>query len=467
VFGLKKGLAYMLVLELCVLFLFFGAGDQLLLTSYPLSFKIRFFVAFTGVILVAAAAEYSRQQAHQHLLRLLKEQRKTEQKRMALEEQLRESQKLEAVGRLAGGVAHDFNNLLTGIISYANFVGKELDPQSRAWKDLSVVVDAANRAGNLTSQLLAFGRKQVIHLKVLDLNRIVIDAAKEFSPSMGESIDIEIDTDSDLGRVAADPTQIKQVLMNLVINARDAMPNGGKLTVRTGNVQLNEAFCQAKGDCSPGEYVALTVCDTGLGMGDVTRVNIFEPFFSTKKKNKSSGLGLSTVYGIAKQNKGCVDVQSKPDRGTTIAFQLPRVYEAPTTASPPPAIAAGLGKRQTILLAEDEDIVRRSAMRMLTANNYKVLEAASGEEALELAAAYQGKIDLLLTDVIMTGITGNVLAKELTSSRPETRVLFMSGYTADAIADHGVIRSDMHFLEKPFSADQLLGMTRQAISSPI
>ncbi len=462
VFGTRMGTASILFFLLMTVILFYGPGQPLLVANYTSQFKFRFVAAFLGITLCAMLAEYSRKRASEHLMQLMEQQRAEVKRRLELEEQLRHSQKMEAVGRLAGGIAHDFNNIVTGILSYSTFVKEELREGGKAEEDLDIIVDAAKRAGDLTSQLLAFGRKQMIRVKVLDLNKLVSDMGKLLRRTIAENIELGIVTDPALGRVKADPNQLEQVIMNLVVNARDAMPDGGKLTISTSNANLDDEYCRAHVDADPGEYVLLTVADTGAGMDEPTKEKIFEPFFTTKKKGRGTGLGLSMVYGIASQNRCNIDVDSSPERGTAISFYIPRVYEARSPSSLP-AAAIPVHESKTILIAEDEDIVRKSTVRMLKRSDYHVLEATSGEEALEIAAVYEGRIDLLLTDVIMTGISGTVLAEKLKIVRPETRALYMSGYTEDLIADQAALSDGALFMAKPFTANELLNKVKRSM----
>ncbi len=378
-----------------------------------------------------------------------------------------ETKRLESLGRLAGGVAHDFNNMLTGIIGYVRLVDDNLPEQSPAREDLAVISHTAERAGRLTAQLLAFSRKQIMSTKLIDLNNLVRKMTEIISRTIGENIRVETATDERLDPINSDPAQIEQCILNLALNARDAMPNGGKLTIRTYNISLNEDSSFYDLDCPYGEYVVLTVEDNGLGMDKETKAHIFEPFFTTKRVGEGTGLGLATVYGTVKQNKGTIQVDSKEGIGTRFLLYFPRAMGA-IRSSAPPALTPkkrAKTKKQTILLAEDEEIVRRSAARILSGHNYHMLIAESGEEALDIAEQYDGTIELLLTDVVMTGISGKELADRITLKHPKTHVLYMSGYTEDAIVKHGVLDKGTNFLGKPFTANLLLSRVREILDS--
>ncbi|MGA8872571.1 MAG: PAS domain S-box protein [Candidatus Acidiferrales bacterium] len=378
----------------------------------------------------------------------------TERKR--LEAQLFTSQKMEAVGRLAGGVAHDFNNLLGVIMGYTDLVLDGFAGDDSRCHQLQHIKKAAVRATSLTRQLLAFSRKQVFQPKVLDLNVLVADFNKMLSRLIGEDIEMANILKQGLGQVRADPGQIEQVIMNLIVNARDAMPNGGKLTIETANADLDEAYCRSHSSAKPGQYVMVAVSDTGMGMDAATQARIFEPFFTTKEQGKGTGLGLATVYGIIKQSEGYIWVYSELGKGTTFKVYLPRVDE------PAQALEADRADRKlrrgvaTILLVEDADALRELTAALLKMNGYTVLAAESGEEAIKLAERYNQQIHLLLTDVVMPRMGGPELANYLTAKRPDMRVLFMSGYASDTIVHHGVLDHGISFLEKPFSQEALM-----------
>jgi two-component system, cell cycle sensor histidine kinase and response regulator CckA len=374
--------------------------------------------------------------------------------RTQLEEQLRQAQKMEAVGRLAGGVAHDFNNLLTAIKGYGGLLMEALHPSDVRRADVQEINKAADRAAALTRQLLAFSRKQVLKPVVLDLNDVVADMESMLRRLIGEDVRLATGLSSDLGAVRADRGQLEQVLMNLVINARDAMPGGGALTVETANVDVRRRFVDRQLSVDPGHYVMLAVRDTGCGMDEETQQHIFEPFFTTKGVG-GTGLGLATVYGIVRQSGGFVRVESAPGVGTTIAVHLPRTADAPATGERVPSPAPPLAGRGTVLLCEDESAVRALARRVLEGQGYTVIEAAHGAAALAVAAAHAAEITLLVTDVVMPEMGGRELAEQLTAARPGLRVLYMSGYTDGDILRRGLAREGRAFLQKPFTPEDL------------
>jgi len=390
----------------------------------------------------------------------------TEQR--ALEQQLRQSQKMEAVGRLAGGIAHDFNNLLMVISGYCEFLLDRVgnDPELRG--PAQEIANAANRATTLTRQLLAFSRKQMLAPKILDLNSVVTENLKLLDRLIGEDIDMVMVPGADLGSVKADPGQIEQVIMNLAVNARDAMPNGGKLTLETSNVALDETYARFHPPAQPGEYVMIAISDTGMGMDAETQTHIFEPFYTTKGL-KGTGLGLSTVYGIIKQSGGFIYVYSEPGRGTTFKIYLPRVTAGGETivAQPPAIVTQAERGKETILVVEDETNLRRLARQSLERQGYTVLEAADGNLALKVSALYPGPIHLLLTDVIMPGINGRELANQLTRVRPEMKTLYMSGYTENAIGHNGTLDAGITLLQKPFTLPALQAKVREVIDTPL
>jgi PAS domain S-box-containing protein len=378
-----------------------------------------------------------------------------------LEEQLRQSQKMEAVGQLAGGVAHDFNNLLTAINGYAALLLRRVSDDSPIKSQLEEIKKAGERAANLTRQLLAFGRKQMLHPLSLNLNDNVSDLTKMLKRLIGEDIQLITKLDPRLARTKADPGQIEQVVMNLVVNARDAMPSGGVITIETANAELNDAYAASHVGVLAGSYVMLTVSDTGTGMDHETLSHIFEPFFTTKAKNKGTGLGLSTVYGIMKQSGGSIWVYSEVGIGTTFKLFLPQLSDEPAGAAVIQEAPIQRGS-ETVLLVEDEGLVRNLTIQLLRENGYRVLSACGGEEALQIARSNQD-IELLLTDVVMPKMSGREVANALKESHPKTRVLYMSGYTDDAIVHHGIADSRIALLHKPFSEKALTQKIRDVL----
>ncbi|MBI5510736.1 MAG: response regulator [Deltaproteobacteria bacterium] len=394
------------------------------------------------------------------------ERKQAETQRQRLEEQLRASQKMESIGSLAGGVAHDFNNLLSVILSYTGFAMGTVQDGDPLKDDLLEVKKAADRAVALTRQLLAFSRKQILQPEPLDLNQTAAGVEKMLRRILGEDIDYAQALASVLGLTLADPGQIEQVIMNLVVNARDAMPAGGKLTIETSNVEIDEEYAARHVAVKPGSYVQLVVTDTGCGMDDKTKTRLFEPFFTTK--GKGTGLGLSTVYGIVKQSGGNIWVYSELGKGTTFKIYLPRALAAaPATTVKPAPIETPPNGTETILVVEDEEALRRVAQRSLEATGYKVLTAANGDEALLTGARHVGEIHLLLTDVVMPRMSGKTLAQELSKTRPTLKVVYMSGYTDNAIVHHGVLDAGTHFLAKPFTSTDLTRKVREVLDGGI
>jgi PAS domain S-box-containing protein len=382
-----------------------------------------------------------------------------------LEEQFRQSQKMEAIGRLAGGVAHDFNNLLTAINGYSELLlrrAQQDDPLRRYLEDIK---KAGERAASLTRQLLAFSRKQVLQLKVIDLNAVVAEMEKLLRRLIGEDIELVTALDPALGLLKADPGQIEQVIMNLVVNARDAMPQGGQLRIETANVALPEGLHHQRFATQPGSYVLLIVRDTGCGMDAETQSHIFEPFFTTKGVGQGTGLGLSMVYGIVKQSGGYIVVESEVDKGATFKIYLPRIAEASAAAEPEAPAEESLAGSETVLLVEDEEIVRRLVLDILQGSGYHVLEARRGSEAIELCQRHPDPIHLMLTDVVMPQMSGRELANRVAPLRPEMKVIYMSGYTDDAIVHHGVLDANTAFLQKPFTPDALVRKLREALDA--
>jgi signal transduction histidine kinase len=382
------------------------------------------------------------------------------------EKQLVQSQKLEAVGRLAGGISHDFNNLLTVILGYSDIMKRNLREGDPLRRNVDEITRASERAASLTRQLLAFSRKQVMQPKVFDLNTVVSDLEKMLRRMIGEDIELRVTAETDLGNIKADPVQLEQVLMNLVVNARDAMPKGGKLSIETANVYLDESYSQDHVSVVPGHYVMLAISDTGCGMDEETRQRIFEPFFTTKEQGKGTGLGLSMVYGIVKQSGGNIWVYSEEGRGTTFKIYFPRVTAA---AEEYRRAAHGLeveGGSETILLVEDAEWVRTLARQVLESAGYRVLEAGNADAAIKLCESINGdRIDLLLTDVVMPGMSGNDMSRILLAKHPGMPVLYMSGYTDDAIVQHGVLEAGINFLQKPFTPAALASKVREVLDS--
>jgi len=379
-----------------------------------------------------------------------------------LEEQFRQAQKMEAVGRLAGGIAHDFNNMLSVIIGYSELLQERLETDP-ARKSVDEIKKAADRAASLTRRLLAFSRQQILAPRVLNLNGVVDNLTTMLRHMIGEDIDLVFTPGPSLGSVRADPVQIEQIIMNLAVNARDAMPQGGKLVIETSNADLDVTFASSHPSVRPGAYVLLAVSDTGSGMDQDTMLHIFEPFFTTKELGKGTGLGLSTVYGIVNQSEGSIWVHSELGKGTTLQVYLPRVDEAPSVDSARPGASLGRGT-ETVLVVEDEEPLRILVAGILKNNGYTVLQATDGEEALNVAKK-QGHIDLLMTDVVMPGLSGSEVASRMRVLLPNLRVLYISGYTSDLITDHGVLATNARLLEKPFTKHSLLNKVRMALES--
>ena len=382
--------------------------------------------------------------------------------RRDLEDQLRQSQKMEAVGMLAGGVAHDFNNLLTIINGYSQLVLNHLSPGDANRHFVEQILKAGERASALTRQLLAFSRRQVLQLRVLDLNRLVSGLSVMLQRLIGEDVDLHLELGSDLGQVSADPSQIEQVLMNLAVNARDAMPKGGTLTIETKNVTLDSMYTARHITVKPGPYVLLAVGDNGTGMDAATQKRLFEPFFTTKGAGRGTGLGLSTVFGIAKQSGGSVDVYSEPGRGSCFKVYLPRI-DQPVAIEAEAAEAQPWRGSETILLVEDDDAVRGLVRETLERYGYKVLDSPGPVEARRLVEKQRGPVHLLITDVVMPKISGRELAEQLVRDRPTLKVLYMSGYTDNAIVNSGLLTKDVAFLQKPFTPSALIEKVKEVL----
>ena len=384
--------------------------------------------------------------------------------RKRLEEQLRQAGRLEAVGRLAGGVAHDFNNLLTIITGYSDLSLNNAATPEPVRRNIEEIRRAAGRAAALTNQLLAFSRKQVLQPKIVDLNSIVTDLEKMLRRLIGEDIDLEIAL-KPIDHVEADPGQLEQVIVNLVVNARQAMSSGGKLTIETSNQELDESYAERHVGVNSGKYVMISVTDTGHGMDAETQKHIFEPFFTTKEKGHGTGLGLATVYGIIKQSGGNIWVYSEPGKGTTFKIYLPVAKQtAELHEAPAPAPTSRRGS-ETILVVEDEDKLRKLISEVLTGLGYTVIEARNGPEALAIAGRYRQRIHLLLTDVVMPQMGGRELGDKLTKARPDTKVLYMSGYPDNAIVHQGVLEQNVVFLQKPFTTTSLSKKVREILET--
>jgi signal transduction histidine kinase len=384
---------------------------------------------------------------------LLLERRRTE-------EHLRAAQRMEAIGRLAGGVAHDFNNLLSVILNYAQFALDEVKEGDPLYKDLCAIRKAGERAAGLTRQLLAFSRKQMLMPQILNLNKVINGMTEMLRRLLGEDIELTTNLSPGLGSVTADPGQIEQVIMNLAVNARDAMPKGGKLLIETSDAELDEMYSNRHMAVIPGPYVMLSVTDDGCGMDATTKARLFEPFFTTKEVGKGTGLGLATIYGIVKQSDGNIWVYSEPGRGTTFKVYLPRQSDSAGASMAPSRVITHAQNYETVLLVEDEEDVRKIAERILRNAGYTVLTAANGADALLVYEKVGAVIDLLLTDVVMPIMSGRELSDRLTKLCPGLRVLYMSGYTDDAIFHHDVLKPGTHFISKPFNAPDLTEKVR-------
>ena len=395
--------------------------------------------------------------------RLLHESRRAYDELAQTQGQLEQAQKMDAIGRLAGGVAHDFNNLLTVILGRTDILLTQIKAEDPLRRGIALIQRTAGRAAELTKQLLAFSRKQVLEAVVLDLGVVTTDMKEMLARLIGEDIALVTNLAATLGHVKADRGQIEQVVMNLAINARDAMPRGGQLVVETANADLDDEYVRRNVGSRPGPHVMLAVSDSGVGIPRELQRHIFEPFFTTKEQGKGTGLGLATVYGIVKQSGGYIEVDSEPGRGTTFRIYLPRVDSASPAAERSPRAAAPTGGTETILLVEDEDGVRELARDILRSSGYTVLEGRNGAEGLLLGERHQGALDLLLTDVVMPRMSGRELAERMVSLRPELSVLYMSGYTDDAVIRHGVLGSDTAFLQKPFTPAALVQRVRETL----
>ncbi len=398
------------------------------------------------------------------LLSDITDQKRAEERMRSLQEQLLQSQKMEAIGQLAGGVAHDFNNLLTVINGYSDLILEELDKKSRIFQDMREIKKATEHAASLTRQLLAFSRRQVLQPKILDINSLIQNIEKMLRRMIGEDIQLMTILSKDLGRVKADPGQIEQVIFNLVVNSRDAMPQGGRITIHTENVEWDESFTRSYIDAIPGRYVMISISDDGMGMSKEVMEHIFEPFFTTKEKGKGTGLGLSTVYGIVKQSGGNIWMDSEPGKGTTFKIYLPQLEEDGKSIEPVDSSGKSYPGSETILLVEDEESVRKVARTILGKNGYTILEATRGDEALRLLEESNSRpIHLLITDLVMPGMNGVDLADQLRLKRPEMKVLFMSGYTDNPIIHHEILKGGRPYIQKPFTINTLTQKVREVL----
>jgi PAS domain S-box-containing protein len=385
--------------------------------------------------------------------------------RRGLEEQFRQAQKMEAIGRLAGGVAHDFNNVLTAILGYCDLLKEDLRGNRAALEDVSEIRAAGERAARLTQQLLAFSRKQMVVPQVLDLNTVLQSTEKMLSRLIGEDVRLTIAPAPRVGRVKVDPGLVEQILLNLAVNARDAMPAGGELTISTSNATMDAAFTKRHVGSVAGDYAALTIRDTGVGMSPDVLQHIFEPFFTTKGQGKGTGLGLSTVYGIVKQSQGYITVESAPGAGTTFTIYLPRVSGRKTAPASRPAAPTTLMGGETILVVEDEPFVGAIIQKVLAPRGYRLLQARSAVEALAIEAAHNGPIDLLISDVVMADVSGPDLASRISALRPGIEVLFISGFIDHAAVDLEALSNSGAFLQKPFTAETLAAKVRQRLDA--
>jgi two-component system cell cycle sensor histidine kinase/response regulator CckA len=385
--------------------------------------------------------------------------KRVEEKLRRADEEFRQAQKMEAVGRLAGGVAHDFNNLLTAVMGYGELLGQSLQEGHPGRRLVEQIRKAAERAAVLTRRLLAVGRRQMLQRAVLSVAEVVVEIQQLLVVMMRENIELDIVSPPDVGAVMADRGQLEQVVLNLTLNARDAMPDGGRITIEIANMDVEPDFLEGSPNVPPGRYVALTVRDTGIGMSAETQAHLFEPFFTTKPAGTGVGLGLSTVYGIVTQSGGHIRVTSELGAGSAFKVYLPRADAEPEAKEPARNIAVPSGT-ETILLVEDEPLVRAVARAFLEGLGYQVVEAASGADALRLSREFQGRIDLLLTDVVMPQMSGRDLALQLARERPEMRALYTSGHTENVISHHGVLNEGISFLEKPFTQESLAAKVR-------
>ena len=436
-------------------------------STFPAEISLSTIGTDEGILITAAVRDVTeRLEARAEYERL-----KSKASRDRLEAQLHQSQRLESLGQLAGGVAHDFNNLLGVISNYAAFVSEEVakDPPEIQWQavraDIEQVEKAAQRAAGLTHQLLTFARREVVQPRVLNLNDMIADLEQLLVRTLGEHVELVTRLNGGLGLVLADRGQIEQVLVNLAVNARDAMPGGGTLTLETTNTHVDEAYAADRANLQPGRYVSLKVSDTGAGIPKDVIGRVFEPFFTTKPKGEGSGLGLATVYGITAQAGGTVRIYSEPELGTTLTVLLPITDRAGAPAQPP-ALELDGGGGEVVLVVEDEHAMREVTRRMLERNGYQVLAVASGHEALDIVASQQRHIDVLLTDVMMPRMLGKEVADRVRAVAPCVRVVFMSGYTEGLLSAQGVLEPGVNLIEKPFSKSALLAKLREVLGTP-
>ncbi|HTQ54659.1 MAG TPA: response regulator [Bryobacteraceae bacterium] len=420
-----------------------------------------------AVLKAGAAAYISREQLSRLGVMVGREMSQAEgrRERNRLEQQFRQAQKMEAVGRLAGGVAHDFNNLLTIITGYADLLlaGRDLQPQQRT--PLEEIRRAAERGGALTHQLLAFSRRQPFAPRMVQLNTLIVNMEKMLSRLIGEDIELITVPAAEPALVRTDPGQIEQVIMNVVVNGRDAMPGGGKLVIETANAEVDASYSGSNVDLRPGSYITLAISDTGMGMDSETTTHLFEPFFTTKAPGKGTGLGLATAYGIVKQSGGAISIYSEPGRGTTVKIYLPSAEAKASAAPSEPQPSESLGGTETILVLEDEARVRKLICEVLSGRGYHVLEAVRGDEAIRIAAEHQGRIHIVVADVVMPEMSGPQALEQIRALHPNVKVLFMSGYTDEAIVHHGILESGAPFLQKPFLPDALARKVREVLNS--
>jgi signal transduction histidine kinase/CheY-like chemotaxis protein len=385
-------------------------------------------------------------------------------RRKQMEEQLMQARKMEAIGQLAGGVAHDFNNMLCVILGYTELIKSRLAPDDPSFREMLEIEKAASHSRDITRQLLAFSRKQMIAPRPINLNKLIANTETTLARLIGEDIELRFYPGKDLWQIKFDPSQIDQILINLAVNARDAMPDGGKLTIETANVSLDEAYCQDHREFRPGHYVLLTVSDNGVGMDPETLTHIFEPFFTTKDVDKGTGLGLATVYGIIKQNDGAINVYSEPGLGTTFKMYLPKIMKEDEIVEKAEEAAEDVAT-ETILLVEDEEMVRGMTTAMLETIGYTVLVAETPSDALSMCEKKDISIDLLITDVVMPEMNGNELRDRINAIRPGVKTLFMSGYTSNVIVHHGVLDEEMYFIQKPFTLKDLQKKVHNALGN--